>query len=102
MWARASLSPRGLAIAAAFDPRGNLRALEAGRSLTWGLRNELQSVTPVERVSGLNDIEQYVYDGGGQRVRKTRSLQTNSRGVVEVRYLPGLELRSVSCGAAQL
>ncbi|MBP5953094.1 hypothetical protein H8B20_22870 [Pseudomonas sp. P42] len=70
--------------------------------MTWDLRNELQSVTPVERAIGLNDIEQYVYDGGGQRVRKTRSLQTNSRGVVEVRYLPGLELRSVSCGAAQL
>ncbi|UHC79901.1 RHS repeat protein [Pseudomonas sp. NIBR-H-19] len=100
---RNDVPPTEEEIAAAFDPRGNLRTLEAGRSLTWGLRNELQSVTPVERVSGLNDIEQYVYDGGGQRVRKTRSLQTNSRGVVgEVRYLPGLELRSDRSSAAQL
>lgn len=100
---RNDVPPTEEQIAAAFDPRGNLRALEAGRSLTWDLRNALRSITPVERASGLNDIEQYVYDGGGQRVRKTRSLQTNSRGVVgEVRYLPGLELRSERGSAEQL
>ncbi|CAI8852325.1 RHS repeat domain-containing protein [Pseudomonas serboccidentalis] len=95
--------PTEEAIAAAFDPRGNLRALEAGRPLTWNLRNQLQSLTPVERVSGRNDIEQYVYDGGGLRMRKTRSLQTNTRGLVsDVRYLPGLELRSNTGTAEQL
>jgi RHS repeat-associated protein len=82
-------------IAAAFDAKGNLLELDQGRILNWDLRNQLQSVSPVERVSGLNDRESYVYDGGGQRVRKIRSLQTNARTVVaEVRYLPGLELRS--------
>ncbi|EJN24669.1 RHS repeat-associated core domain protein-containing protein [Pseudomonas sp. GM79] len=82
-------------IAAAFDAKGNLLELDQGRILTWDLRNQLQSVSPVERVSGLNDRESYVYDGGGQRVRKIRSLQTNARTVVaEVRYLPGLEMRS--------
>lgn len=96
---RNDVPPTEEQIAAAFDPRGNLRALEAGRSLTWDLRNELRSVTPVERASGLNDIEQYVYDGGGQRVRKTRELHTNARVVVaQVRYLPGLELRIDSAG----
>ncbi|WP_429544251.1 RHS repeat domain-containing protein [Pseudomonas frederiksbergensis] len=82
-------------IAAAFDANGNLLELDQGRNLNWDLRNQLQSVSPVERVSGLNDRESYVYDGGGQRVRKIRSLQTNARTVVaEVRYLPGLEMRS--------
>ena len=82
-------------IAAAFDAKGNLLELDQGRILNWDLRNQLQSVSPVERVSGLNDRESYVYDGGGQRVRKIRSLQTNARTVVaEVRYLPGLEMRS--------
>jgi RHS repeat-associated protein len=82
-------------IAAAFDAKGNLLELDQGRILNWDLRNQLQSVSPVERVSGLNDRESYVYDGGGQRVRKIRSLQTNARTVLaEVRYLPGLELRS--------
>ena len=100
---RDDVPPTEEEIAAAFDPRGNLRALEAGRSLTWNLRNQLQSVTPVERASGLNDLEQYVYDGDEQRVRKTRSSRTNARGIVdEVRYLPGLELRDDTATGRQL
>ena len=84
-------------IAAAFDVRGNLLELDQGRFLTWDLRNQLQSVSPVERDTGRNDAESYVYDGDGQRVRKIRSLQTNARTVMaEVRYLPQLELRNDS------
>ncbi|SDP54472.1 insecticidal toxin complex protein TccC [Pseudomonas arsenicoxydans] len=83
-------------IAAAFDARGNLLELDQGRFLTWDLRNQLHSVSPVERASR-NDSECYFYDGTGQRVRKIRSLQTNARTVkAEVRYLPGLELRTDS------
>jgi len=82
-------------LAAAFDARGNLLELDQGRFLTWDLRNQLQSVSPVERDTGRNDCETYAYDGGGQRVRKIRSLQTNARTVIaEVRYLPQLELRT--------
>jgi insecticidal toxin complex protein TccC len=84
-------------IAAAFDASGNLLELDPGRLLTWDLRNKLQSVSPVVRDSGRNDVESYLYDGGGQRVRKIRALQTNARTVIaEVRYLPGLELRTAS------
>jgi insecticidal toxin complex protein TccC len=84
-------------IAAAFDARGNLLELDQGRFLTWDLRNQLHSVSPVERDSERNDCECYFYDTGGQRVRKIRSLQTNARTVkAEVRYLQGLELRTDS------
>jgi insecticidal toxin complex protein TccC len=84
-------------IAAAFDASGNLLELDPGRLLTWDLRNQLQSVSPVVRDSGRNDVESYLYDGGGQRVRKIRALQTNARTMIaEVRYLPGLELRTAS------
>lgn len=94
---RNGVPPTEEAIAAAFDAKGNLLELDQGRFLTWDLRNQLESVSPVERASGRNDREAYVYDGGGQRVRKIRSLQTNARTVVaEVRYLPGLELRTDS------
>ncbi|MDR6915202.1 insecticidal toxin complex protein TccC [Pseudomonas sp. 3296] len=94
---RNGVEPTEEEIAAAFDARGNLLELDQGRFLTWDLRNQLQSVSPVERASGLNDRESYVYDAGGQRVRKIRSLNTNARTVVaEVRYLPGLELRTDS------
>ncbi|MFW9267643.1 RHS repeat domain-containing protein [Pseudomonas sp. NR3] len=82
-------------IAAAFDARGNCLELDAGRFLAWDLRNQLRSVTPIERDSGLNDSETYRYDGGGQRARKLRTLQTGTRTLAsEVRYLPGLELRA--------
>lgn len=92
---RNGVPPTEEAIAAAFDARGNLLELDQGRFLRWNLRNQLQSVSPVARESGLNDREFYIYDGGGQRVRKIRSLQTNARTVgAEVRYLPGLELRT--------
>jgi len=84
-------------IASAFDARGNLLELDQGRFLTWDLRNQMQSVSPVERDTGRNDSESYVYDGGGQRVRKIRSLQTHGRTVMaDVRYLPQLELRTDS------
>ncbi|WJK10909.1 RHS repeat domain-containing protein [Pseudomonas fluorescens] len=88
------IPPDDAQIEAAYDRRGNLLQLEPGRPLTWSLRNQLQSVSPVERASGTNDSETYLYDGGHQRVRKLRSLQTGSRTLIaDVRYLSGLELR---------
>ena len=94
---RNGMPPTEQEIAAAFDAKGNLLELDQGRFLSWDLRNQLQSVSPVERASGRNDQESYVYDGSGQRVRKLRSLQTNVRTVVaDVRYLPGLELHTDS------
>ena len=94
---RNGVPPTENEIAAAFDARGNLLELDQGRLLTWDLRNQLQSVSPVERDSGCNDCECYFCDSGGQRVRKIRSLQTNARTMkAEVRYLPGLEMRTDS------
>lgn len=87
--------PDDAQIEAAYDRRGNLLQLEPGRILNWNLRNQLQSVSPVKRASGANDSETYLYDGGSQRVRKIRSLQTGPRTLItEVRYLPRLELRT--------
>ncbi|WP_225739945.1 MULTISPECIES: RHS repeat domain-containing protein [Pseudomonas] len=87
--------PDDAQIEAAYDRRGNLLQLEPGRLLSWNLRNQLQSVSPVQRASGLNDQEVYLYESGGQRVRKIRSLRTNARTLIaDVRYLPGLQLRT--------
>ncbi|POA32416.1 MULTISPECIES: RHS repeat-associated core domain-containing protein [unclassified Pseudomonas] len=81
-------------IAAAFDANGNLLELSPAGVMTWDRRNQLLSVSPVERDVEQNDYMVYGYDGDRQRVRKVRSLQTNARTVVyEVRYLLGLELR---------
>ncbi|MED7668440.1 RHS repeat-associated core domain-containing protein [Pseudomonas moraviensis subsp. stanleyae] len=82
-------------IAAAFDARGNLLLLDQGRQLRWNLRNQLASVVAVQRESGANDDEAYLYDGAGLRVRKMGVSLTNARHLLaDVRYLPALELRT--------
>jgi insecticidal toxin complex protein TccC len=75
-----------------FDSSGNLLNLQPGQVLRWDLRNQLCEVSPVA-----NDRERYVYGADGMRARKVRSTQTNARALIsEVRYLPGLELRTHS------
>lgn len=84
-------------IAAGFDLNGNLRELQPGQSLSWDVRNQLRQVTPVQRDSGLNDSEVYRYDAAGMRVRKVRMAQAKvAVHLSEVRYLPGLEIRTKS------
>lgn len=81
-------------VESAFDENGNLKMLIPGQAIEWDLRNQLQKVTSLTRRDGNNDDEQYVYDGGNQRVRKVRTALTKGTNrVEEVRYLPGLELR---------
>ena len=87
-------------IATAFDRSGNLQALQPGQGLVWDLRNQLQKVSPVVRVDGSDDCEHYLYDAGGQRVRKVTLRQAaNVEHVADVRYLPGLEIRHNSAVA---
>ncbi|MBX8610327.1 RHS repeat protein [Pseudomonas capsici] len=82
-------------IAAAFDANGNLLQLQAGQTLNWDLRNQLQEVRPIVRESGIDDSERYVYDASGQRLRKVRTTQAKAvTHMAEVRYLPGLEVRT--------
>ncbi|WP_392889019.1 RHS repeat-associated core domain-containing protein [Pseudomonas migulae] len=78
-----------------FDNNGNLHELQPGQLLSWDLRNQLREVHPIVREPAEDDCECYVYDGEGQRVRKVRSWLTNARTInSEVRYLPGLEIRT--------
>lgn len=63
----------------------------------WDPRNQLSVVRMLARKGADDDSECYVYEGGGQRVRKVHSHQTNARRVIsEVRYLPGLEIHTHS------
>jgi len=83
-------------IAADFDANGNLKRLQpGGEALQWDLRNQLQQVSLVARDGGPDDTERYSYDEAGQRVRKVLRRQASGRELVtDVRYLPGLELRT--------
>lgn len=80
-----------------FDGNGNLLNLQPGQALAWDLRNQLGEVRPVERDSGTNDRERYVYGADGMRLRKVRETHTDVRTLIaETRYLPNLELRNHS------
>ncbi|MDE1196234.1 MAG: RHS repeat protein [Pseudomonas sp.] len=90
-------------ITAGFDAAGNLRELQPGQALTWDLRNQLSQVTPVKRESAANDSEVYRYDAAGMRVRKVRTTQAKAvTHLEEVRYLPGLEIRSNTATGEEL
>ncbi|MCV4266769.1 RHS repeat domain-containing protein [Pseudomonas capsici] len=83
----------------AFDANGNLLQLIRGQTLEWDVRNQLQQITTVTRATEASDHERYIYDGQGQRCRKISSVQTSSRTLSnEVRYLPGLEIRTTADG----
>jgi insecticidal toxin complex protein TccC len=81
--------------ASGFDTNGNLQQLVRGQTLEWDVRNQLRLVTTVRREEGANDDEHYIYDSGGQRLRKITKAQASGRTLVsEVRYLDGLEIRN--------
>jgi insecticidal toxin complex protein TccC len=82
-----------------FDANGNLQELVRGQSMCWDLRNQLRRVTAIAREDGVNDEEVYVYDSAGQRCRKIRRAEARGQTLLsEVRYLPGIEIRSQSTG----
>ncbi|SCZ04172.1 RHS repeat-associated core domain-containing protein [Pseudomonas sp. NFACC37-1] len=82
-------------VAVDFDANGNQQTLAPGQALTWNLRNQLDGVVLVRRENAADDIERYRYDSGGQRVRKLQTTLGATRvHTREVRYLPGLEIRT--------
>ncbi|SIR39324.1 insecticidal toxin complex protein TccC [Pseudomonas sp. B10] len=81
-----------------FDPHGNQRKLHHGPSLHWNSRDELERVDLVIRQDSDNDAEYYQYSAG-QRVLKCHEWFTDKvRHFHQVRYLPGLEIRSKENG----
>jgi insecticidal toxin complex protein TccC len=81
-----------------FDPHGNQRKLRHGPSLQWSTRDELERVDLVIRQDGDNDAEYYQYSAG-QRILKCHEWFTDKvRHFHQVRYLPGLEIRSKDNG----
>ncbi|OBS34448.1 RHS repeat-associated core domain-containing protein [Pseudomonas syringae] len=85
--------------ATSFDANGNLLQLVRGQVMGWNARNQLALVTLLQRKDAASDEERYVYDGQGQRCRKISTAQASGRTLInEVRYLPGLEIRTTADG----
>ncbi|OUM09167.1 toxin [Pseudomonas syringae] len=82
-----------------FDANGNLLQLVRGQTMSWNVRNQLERLTTVQRKQEPNDEERYFYDGQGQRCRKITTSRASDRTLThEVRYLPGLEIRTSADG----
>lgn len=84
----------------AFDAHGNLKKLDNLRKLCWNYRDNIASATLIERDDDAADIEYYVYDGAGQRMRKvTETLKGSDSGrrieIAETLYLGGVEIKRV-------
>jgi len=83
---------------ALFDLHGNQRNLQHGPTLQWNARDELQRVNLLSHENGDSDAEYYRYSQG-QRVFKCHEWFTqNRRYFHQVRYLPGVEIRSKDNG----
>jgi insecticidal toxin complex protein TccC len=81
-----------------FDPHGNQQTLKPGTTLKWNARDELESVPLVIRKNSNSDAEHYRYSQG-QRVFKCHEWFTGTtRHFHQVRYLPGLEIRTKDDG----
>jgi len=77
-----------------FDHHGNQKTMHPGKPLSWNARDELASVTLLQRESGLSDAEHYRYSQG-MRVFKRHEFHTPTADHFhQVRYLPGLEIRT--------
>ena len=84
-----------------FDAAGNMTQLEHLQGIEWNYRNNIASVTIIERDSE-NDSEFYIYDASGQRVRKVKETFNSSGELLwkeEKIYLGGLEYRRKYQGA---
>jgi insecticidal toxin complex protein TccC len=85
--------------ATAFDDHGNLLNLRHGPQLAWNALDQLRQITLLKRNNALADDQETYFYSLGERVSKR--LETHSVGAShfqQVRYLPGLEIRTRESG----
>ncbi|WP_433588527.1 RHS repeat domain-containing protein [Pseudomonas koreensis] len=81
-----------------FDRHGNLQALQPGQALHWNTRDELSCAILIHREDGRHDAEHYRYSRGQRVFKRHETFTANGGHFHEVRYLPGLEIRSKDNG----
>jgi len=80
-----------------FDNNGNITELEHVRDITWNYRDNISSATMVERADDKSDVEYYVYDSSGERIRKVRHTWKGD-GIIEIEekiYLGAIEIKRI-------
>ncbi|WP_367372712.1 RHS repeat-associated core domain-containing protein [Pseudomonas lini] len=81
-----------------FDRHGNLMALQSGQPLQWDARDQLTSMTLLHRDNGPDDEESYRYSQGVRVYKRHDTHTATTSHFHEVRYLPGLEIRTKDNG----
>ncbi|MCO8312373.1 RHS repeat-associated core domain-containing protein [Pseudomonas mandelii] len=81
-----------------FDRHGNLQALQPGQDMYWNVRDELSSVILVHRETGSDDAEHYRYSQGARVFKRHETFTAGAEHFHQVRYLPGLEIRTKDNG----
>ncbi|KAE9639210.1 RHS repeat domain-containing protein [Pseudomonas sp. PB106] len=78
-----------------FDSHGNQRKLQHGPQLQWNAQDQLQQVTLLKHDNGLpDDREVYLYSQGERVSKRQESHTASTTHFLQVRYLPGLEIRT--------
>ena len=78
-----------------FDANGNMTELEHLAGIEWNYRDNISKAVTVERPGNSDDCEYYVYDSGGNRVRKV----TEANGErIDKLYLGGVEMKRIYAG----
>ncbi|WP_095048243.1 RHS repeat-associated core domain-containing protein [Pseudomonas sp. Irchel s3h9] len=77
-----------------FDSHGNQKAMHPGKPLIWNARDEVESVTLIQRENDRNDAEHYLYSQGIRVFKRHETFAANAEHFHQVRYLPGLEIRT--------
>ena len=81
-----------------FDLHGNQRRLRHGPTLHWNKRDELEHIDLVVRPDSANDAEYYRYSQGVRVFKRHETFAPGANHFHQVRYLPGLEIRSKDNG----
>ncbi|WP_460370371.1 RHS repeat domain-containing protein [Pseudomonas sp. Tul1A2] len=81
-----------------FDRHGNLQNLQPGQAMQWNARGELQRVTLIARDGTDDDAEHYRYSQGVRVFKRHETYTDSAVHFHQVRYLPGLEIRSKDNG----
>ncbi|MDD1005145.1 RHS repeat-associated core domain-containing protein [Pseudomonas sp. TNT2022 ID642] len=77
-----------------FDRHGNQKTMHPGKPLTWNARDELESVTLIQRENDRSDAEYYRYSQGMRVFKRHETFAANAEHFHQVRYVPGLEIRT--------
>jgi insecticidal toxin complex protein TccC len=81
-----------------FDRHGNQQNLQPGQAVQWNARDELKRVTLIARDSIDEDAELYRYSQGVRVFKRHETYTDSAAHFHQVRYLPGLEIRSKDNG----